>query len=174
MSKFIFFFILAFSFNTFAEFQVESRWNNNNEKEVVLTCDMDSMMMCMSTCLDSYECVIPEDICYNCVGNDLFLVNFYKNIGLSIRSTFYFVPHLQLRELLRQENFITLKANSIYNIISDYNSKSMQKKFDALCPEVGEYEPLVFVRVDDERKPIELKFVACGSDLFEMTDQILN
>ena len=164
--------LLALLLNSyaFAEYKINTYWNSSNEKEVVIECTMESSSICLKSCLGFYDCNIPEEICYNCVGNDLFLVNFYKNIGLNIGSSHKELPLSKLTRVLHFGEFITLKANSIYNIISDYDSKSMKRKFRKLCPEDNKDEdPIVFVKVDRNRKPVELEFVLCHGKVYEMT-----
>jgi hypothetical protein len=165
----IFSFLIS-SQSSLAEYSISAKWNSNKERVINLSCDFDSARICLRTCMDAFECTVPEGLCYNCIGNDLFIVNFYKNLGYTINSTGNALDNSVVTDLLRSRDFITLKSNSIYNIISNYDSKSMKKKFKNLCPNSADgVDPIVFVKVDRNRKPTEIAFTLCGSEAYEMT-----
>jgi hypothetical protein len=155
------------SFNS--GYEVKVTWNESREKVIQMTCSTENMRPCMQACGGYDQCIITEGLCYNCIGNDLFIVNFYKNLGLSVNGTGIKLHDSLLYGLLRSNDFITLEANSVFNIISDYDSKSMKKKFRNLCPENTINEPVVFAQVDRNRKPIDISFVLCDKEVYEMT-----
>ena len=172
MIRIVYFLIFSFLFSTqsvYASFNVEASWNLTKGKVITLTCDEESPRVCLSVCDSETMCEVPEGLCYNCIGNDLFIVNFYKNLGLIVNGSGINLRSSVLEDTLLIGKFITLKANSVYNIISDYDSKSMKRKFQNLCPELTIKDPVVFAKVNRDRKPVGLLFVVCDSEVFEMT-----
>lgn len=154
--------------NSHATYSLTTSWNSLTEKKVILWCDDYSTRTCLAVCKSTSRCIINEGICYNCIGNNLFIVNFYKNLGLTVNSTSVKIHNSEIEKVLLNGSFITLKAKSVYNLISDHDSKSMRRKFQNLCPEDIITEPVVFARVDRNRIPVELLFVVCGSEAYEM------
>lgn len=171
MSKFILLVAIIFSPFANADFNLDVNWNKNKTKTVTLDCEEKSQTMCQYICKSPKQCVVKEEFCYNCVGNDLFIVNFYKNIGNNISNAGYDFHWSKLIGPLMNKNFITLKADSIYNIISDYGSKGMKKKFRNLCPGEVVKDPIVFVEVDRNRLPTDFMFVVCDQKIYELTQQ---
>lgn len=162
---------LFISFNSYAEFNFSTKWVDYNTKVLKLTCSGEDTYRCDYICQDEFSCEIEEGICRNCVGNDLFITNFFKNVGHLIQSKDYELAQHQVYKPFMFDDFVTLTSDSIYNIITDYDSKKMKKQFMKLCPKGTKNSPVVFLSVDEFRIPVSISFVSCDSQFYEITDK---
>jgi len=163
-------FIALCSFSVFsAPLHYEVSWTMDFQKKVSLVCDDESETTCEALCENMRRCEVLEKTCTNCIGNDLFITNFYKNIGESIVYSGREFDESTVYTPFVDDQFITLTANSIYNIITEFDSRSMRARFAKLCPFKTKTDPVVFIKVDEDRYPLYFYYVACDDRFFEIT-----
>jgi hypothetical protein len=92
-------------------------------------------IQCLRVCQKPDECIIPENECRSCAGTQsLKLKRTLDEVGISIFAG-EAAPEEDLIQLLRERNFISIHAMTLYNYGSAFNSPQLQAQFKALCHE---------------------------------------
>lgn len=163
---------LIFCTSTSARISVQPIWTQDREKAVQISCDKEDPYICDDICDSKTQCIVKEGICKNCIGNSLFITNFYKNIGSLIINSGEFLDRDEIVPILSEGNFVTLEANSIYNTLTEFDSKQMRAQFAKLCPWTTKSGPTVFARVHPvTREPDGYHYVFCDSTPYILTDK---
>lgn len=164
--------LMILSSSTFARISVEPFWTVEKEKAIKISCDREDPYICDDICDSKKECIVKEGICKNCIGNSLFITNFYKYIGLSIINTGEFLDRDEIVPVLKSNEFVTLTANSIYNTLTEFDSAKMKAQFAKLCPWTTKSGPTVFLKVNSlTREPEGYHYVFCDSTPYLLTDR---
>ena len=150
---------LLMTINAYA-FKVESRWNTQFKKEVVLNCEGNSLE-CYSICANEKECVVYEKPCKDCIGTSVFMTHLFENIGKSYVNSMYEVSLYEFFKYLNRGLFSTVSSRSIFNHVSKFDNPELKERFMSLCEDSTEY-PNVFIGVEPvTRTPNSVMYVSC-------------
>ena len=142
-------------------FEVAANWSDRFERMINVSCQADEEYLCADLCGEYQQCQVKEKICGNCTGDNMFLRYFFKEIGQSIVNQQKEMSKEELISILKQGNFVSLDAKSIYNFVDKFNSLQLRERFRSLCPNISE-APMVFLEVHAyTREPEKILAVAC-------------
>lgn len=153
--------ILLVTSSSLYAFEVKANWSDRFERLINVSCQTDEEYLCADLCGEYQQCQVKEKTCGNCTGDNIFLRYFFKEIGQSIVNQQREMPKEELVSILKQGNFVSLDAKSIYNFVDKFNSLELRERFRSLCPNISE-APMVFVEVHAyTREPEKILAVAC-------------
>jgi hypothetical protein len=160
--------MIMFSMSSALSFELLEQWSTDYSPELKATCSsMDQL--CLALCDNEFECTIPVKTCKDCVGTSILMTNIFDRMGLGYRNSGKDVDSSELIELIRSGDFVTFTSKSVYNQTDSFDSAPMKARFKTLCPRSVDY-PVVFFSLKEKSSIInEVKYVACGSDIYEMT-----
>jgi len=165
--KFVLLLSIVFSSYSYA-YKIESKWSSDYTKSTIVTCSEEEYF-CMDLCSEPLECIQPEGYCKDCASTGIFSTNIFKYIGLSIVNSNVRVIDSTVEELIRSKEFITLSSKSIFNHLTRFNSKALQRQFISLCEDT-EYPHIIISVTKISRTPINAKYVSCNNGLFELKE----
>lgn len=146
--------------------QINTYWNDQNQKIVQINCSYESNDLCLQTCDNEYECKINEPICIDCVGTSIVMTYYFQEMGRLIYNTGGYVDVYTAADLLVSNDFISLNSRSIYNHIDSFNSFSLQRRFRRMCND-GTFSPIVFFSRENSGTIGQPKWIWCESGLYE-------
>lgn len=160
--------IILFSISSAFSFELLEQWSTDYSPELKATCSsMDQL--CLTLCDNEFECTIPVKTCKDCIGTSVLMTNIFDRMGLGYRNSGKEIDSSELIELIRSGNFVTFTSKSVYNQTDSFDSAPMKARFKTLCPNDVDY-PVVFFSLKERSSILsEVKYVACGSDIFAMT-----
>lgn len=168
MIAFILITLFSLSSNEAFAFKIESRWNSEYKKEVVLKCDEveSESLECYQICGNMKECVVYEPPCKNCIGTSVFMTHLFENIGKSYVNSNQEVSLYEFFLYLNMGNFATISSKSIYNHVTRYDTPDLKNRFKSLCSDISGEEgteyPNVFLGVESvSRTPMNVLYVSC-------------
>ena len=72
------------------------------------------------------------------------------------------ISDYELIDLIKSENFISISSKSIYNQHTALNSPELRKRFQSLCPDSKNHDPIVFFGLNEISLRLEeAKMVVC-------------
>lgn len=160
---------LLIMINTAGAASFSSSWNKKFEKIVKMSC-LEDDSTCERYCNNKTECLIPENVCHNCIGTSVSITYIFSYLGLNLMNSEEKVSIYEMTGLLKSGRFVSLTAKSIYNHVYSYNSISLRRKFRSLCSN-GARNPIVFFDSNSGSKTIgKVRFVSCDEEIFLMED----
>lgn len=167
--RFLLLLSIILSSHSLLGFEVSASWNNKFERLINVSCSSNEEYLCADLCQQYNQCQVKENYCGNCTGDNLFLRHFFKEIGESISNQQKPMAKEQFIEILREGNFVTLDAKSIFNFVDKFNSLEIRDRFRSLCSSVSE-APIAFIGVHPySRTPDKILAVAC-TDVTRQTE----
>lgn len=118
-------------------------------------------------------CKIEEKVCRNCIGSNLLITHIFRDMGRTFRNSGNEISYYEVLETLSTNLFASFTSKSIYNIVERYDSPKLRKKFQSLCDNGTEYPVVIFGINKVSRILDEVKFVLCGDQAFEMSNDAI-
>lgn len=173
---FIIFLSLIMQNHAFA-IQVEEIWSADYNPQLKVQCFDGEETLCRDLCksdLSSNECIVDQKVCRDCVGTSLLVTNIFEGMGVRYRNRGDEVSSYELIDLLTSKNFVTFTSKSVYNHVDAYNSLTLQKKFQSLCPAETKSTPVVFFDLKPKSNILnKVRYVACDEKIFTMSAEVL-
>lgn len=175
----IFFIILSFIILQTQAFAigVEEIWSSDYKPQLKVNCLDGEEAMCSSLCpgnLSGKQCILDQKVCRDCIGTSLLVTNIFEGMGIRYRNRGDEISIYEFVDLIASKNFVTFTSKSVYNHVDSYDSLSLQKKFQSLCPEGPSSIPVVFFDLKPKTNVLnKVRYVACGERLFTMSDDAL-
>jgi hypothetical protein len=147
------------------EFKVD--WNEKYQKVVELSCNED-ITLCREICEDEKSCEFREKACRNCIGSTIQMTYIFSEMGRSFINTGVEAKVDDILDLIQTKKFVTLTSRSIYNHVDRFNGMELQNQFRSLCSNEVKY-PVVFFSKERNGRIGSVKYVSCGNQVFEMS-----
>jgi hypothetical protein len=149
----------------------ETVWSDQLVKELHVTCRAEDSL-CLDLCGASSFCVIEEKTCRSCIGTALPIQRILTELGRSIRFQSKLSSLEPIKALIESGRFVAISARDAFNVIDGFDSISVFRKFESLCPGESDYQ-LLFIEVDGvSRKIKKPRFIFCQferlGDFFEL------
>lgn len=157
--------------NSVMAISFEPVWTDDYKKNVIMSCSEDEYQ-CDDVC-GSSTCKIKEKVCRNCMGSNVLISHIFRDMGRSFTNTGIELSNYEVLEVFKSKNFATFTSKSIYNIVERFDSSSLRRKFQSLCPNNTKYPVVVFSTEKISRKLDQVKYVICGNKTFEMSNDAI-
>lgn len=157
--------------NSVMAISFEPEWTVDYKKNVIMSCSEDEYQ-CEDFCGNS-RCEIKEKVCRNCMGSNILISHIFRDMGRSLINTGIEISNYEVLEVFDSKNFATFTSKSIYNIVERFDSLTLRRKFQSLCSNNTKYPIVVFSTEKISRKLDQVKFVICGNQAFEMSNEAL-
>jgi hypothetical protein len=163
-----FFFLLAIIAIRGEAFNVEARWNQLFQKEVVLKCN-NGDYFCQDLCGKKLECIFKEKVCRDCIGTSIYLSFIFEYLGKSVVRIDKEASDYELIDLFKSGNFTTLTSKSIYNHVDGFDSVDLRAKFSDLCKPLSDPYPVIVFEKEKGVSPLKNpKFLICNQNSEEI------
>jgi hypothetical protein len=156
------FFVLIFnSFNTYS-FEISGRWTQELEHLLVVNCAPEELM-CMDLCNKQSQCKIAQPVCRSCIGTGLFLTQIFQSLTDSFGLEGAEADQFEFISDIKKNKFVTIEANSPFNMFDDSDSKRFERELDGMCGQVDSY-PLLIGSLNSGNELTKLKYLVCHYD----------
>jgi len=144
---------------------LKSGWDFTLKKSLKISCGENEEFFCEQVCGKEGFCSIREKFCRNCAGDNLFLKDFFNQLGIKYHNSGEEVSPYEFIDFLLLGNFYSLSSRSIFNLNTTYNHPKIVKKFKQLCGEQS-LDQIVFLKLEEHsRLSREVKYLACQSQV---------
>ncbi len=153
----------------------EEYWSVELEPFLNINCQGDYKSFCQKVCNVEADksCSIPMPVCRDCIGTSLLITNIFESMGIRYRNSGNHISNEVFSEYLSRKQFVTFSSKSVYNHVDSYDSQNLRNRFKSLCTEEIE-SPIVFFDINPKGNRLgKVRFLACGSTIYEMTDEAL-
>lgn len=145
--------------------ELKERWRTSRgtySKSLVLRCDRDHAFVCSHVCNNGESCDMPERYCRDCAGSsEGVLLDFLKNVGRTYVSEDTSAGPEALVTLLSSGLWASLGPESVLNFWYPVGGEEVIRRLGTLCRDSQAPNPLVFLKMDEFRRPVRPWFVAC-------------
>lgn len=158
--KFLFFTFFMLCSLTATGQSVHTSWNDQFVKEIHVTCSLQESF-CYDLCDSFSTCVIEEKTCRSCIGTGLAIQRILSELGRTVRFNSRLSSTMPVLNLIKNGNFFAISARDAFNVLDAFDSISVLRKFESLCPGESD-DQLLFIEVDEvSRKILHPRFVFC-------------
>lgn len=153
--------IILLSNITFA-ITIDVEWTQNLRKNIIVSCAVAESELCLSLCESKTVCQIEEKPCRDLAGTAYYSVrDFFLTVGLSYYNVNQTLNTIDLVNIIKTGNFVTLTSDSVFNFATNFNSEDLKKRFQSLCPSATESPIVIALLNQDSRKLEKFEAVIC-------------
>jgi hypothetical protein len=143
--------------------EITSSWNEDFSKSISIECLEDEN--CQS--FFGSEIEFNEDICEECFSTSMNMTFIFKGLGESITASDRDIDPSEFFEFLFLNDFISIKYDTPYDLISSSSTMMKRLKYKRLC-DMASTDPILFFERSSENSMGQPRYIFCGDTVKEL------